>query len=163
MDKKILLVLIVISSIQTVLLSYLIFNPSHLEVTHKVPDQNLHVSEDESIDDRDVHSYRAPNSEIDEATIRKIIRQELSAYAKLNSESDNNQTPDRNTMHSHSSPEILDRVNEQFDIYLSTGNISQKEMELFHSQISRLSPKDRTTSLSRLAKLINRGEIKFTH
>ncbi|MCW8880194.1 MAG: hypothetical protein OQJ89_05770 [Kangiellaceae bacterium] len=163
MDRKFVLVLIAISCIQTLLITYLIFNQNQPRVVQLPSTQNSDIEDSDLSFYKEKDFNRPSDSKIDEQTIRSIIRQELAAHQAINSDSNNNKNTHKNKMQSPSSPEILNKVNEQFDIYLSTGHISQKEMELFHTQISQLSPKDRTASLSRLAKSINRGEIKFTN
>jgi hypothetical protein len=96
-------------------------------------------------------------------TIRNTIRQELASYfeAREQSVAENKQLkPQSNHI---SAPLEIERVNQQLDLMIANGSMSNDSFESFSYNVSKLASADRRVALSRLAKAINSGQIKPTN
>jgi len=103
---------------------------------------------------------KAPQKNMDEAILRQAIQQELSQYFGQHQKYPASTRPIANQKDYISSPRNLERVEEQLATIIAQGDLSHRSMEKFSFDVSKLSPKDRTLALSRLAKAINSGQVR---
>lgn len=98
---------------------------------------------------------------IDEARLRRIIREEVQALAAVQSGASGISTPtlqaprDRAADH-----EQRAYVEQQLAYLTSVGEASQSDLMYLEHEIAKLSPADRREMLNRLARAINAGQIK---
>ena len=103
------------------------------------------------------NSQNYATSNIDEATIRRAVQQELSQYFSQHSKI----TPVVKKSKNHiSDPDHLERVEEQLGVMIAEGDLSAKSIDNYSFAVAKLAPDDRSEALSRLAKAVNSGLLK---
>lgn len=125
---------------------------------HAASDGSRSISPDSDIR----YPSAAIGRELDQATLREIIREELQAAmaARPAASSPARQAPD--PVYSKEFEVQLHHVSAKLESVISAGAISNADMESLHLEIGQLHPKDRRMVLSRLAKSINAGTVKLT-
>lgn len=94
---------------------------------------------------------------LDEARLRRIIRDELAAQAHRTASQPTLATRPRNPLDDQLRRE---RVGRQLDYYKRLGRISPAQMQAMQDEIAQLEPAARKEMLGNLARSLNRGEIE---
>lgn len=98
---------------------------------------------------------------MDEAVLRQILRQELTAYSPAITVTQREDVPSvdpRGQGQPLNSAEFA-RIDQQTDLYISAGAISDAQMEKLQDELSRLDPVARREILSKITKAINSGAL----
>jgi len=98
---------------------------------------------------------------LDEAEIRRVIREELAvaAAAMVPAQAPSTPGPADVPPAPVSPPEQVARVNLLVDQYIQTGVISDAEMARLQSQIAKLDPAARRAAMQRIVRAMNSGAL----
>ena len=173
-DSKLLPLFASITIIQTLVIAYLFVEirtlnqnfakssviAKTLDTTDELQEDYLDASsENESSSfQNNASEYTQNASALDTKSVREIFRQELARHHQQN-----DKAPAQTISKKASNPDIIDQTNEQFEVYVSQGEISHNSMEKFQTNIARLAPQDQKKMLRQLAQAINSGQIKITN
>lgn len=99
------------------------------------------------------------NDALDEARLRSIIQQEFARHAAAEPGS----SPPMATRDFTSDRAQRDAVERQLAYLLSIGTYTPEALDTFHMETLKLPPAERREALSRLARLINSGQLREHH
>jgi len=165
-SNKLVIILVTLSLIQTSLIVYLLASSSEKSPQTEYVEPSESISSDLTlplqipVDEDHNNSSTTATNNIVQSELRNIIRQELALFAKEKSAARGETL--QNNVHQFSSEEDIARVNEQFDVFLASGEVSRQNIENFYVQVSKLSPRERKQTLNRIAKSVNQGLLKIT-
>jgi len=107
------------------------------------------------VDARSSNSY----SNLDEAQLRTIIREEFETYLAAGS-APGNEAQAAESSYTAENQYQADAVMQQLDYFESVGRISEMEMQNIQIEIAKLHKSDRRQMLNRLIRTMNAGDVK---
>jgi len=151
----------VLALIQLALLAFLAVKLSTLEQSISSAEPGA-VAADATAGDRVGHVETMPAQVAWEASLRRIVREEMAAVARAGTAP----TPPEATYAGAApaapptNPQHLAAVSSQLDYFIGVGSISQSEMASLQSSIARLDDAGRRQMLGKLVRAINTGALK---
>jgi hypothetical protein len=151
----------VLALIQLALLAFLAVKLSTLEQSISGGELGAFAA-DATAGDRVGHVETMPPQGAWEASLRRIVREEMAAAARAGMAP----TPPEATYAGAApaaplpNPQHLAAVSSQLDYFIGVGSISPSEMAALQSSIARLDDAGRRTMLGKLVRAINTGALK---